>query len=88
MRPNYFGFRLLINVKTLPQPNEMIGVENRKDFEDLLKSIKKKGEDPIIFIQDKLQGKHISGNHRYEKKKKQKYMESHKAKLARNHSGT
>ncbi len=46
----------------------MIGVENRKGFEDLLKSIKKKGEDPIIFIQDKLQGKHISGNHRYGKK--------------------
>ena len=53
--------QVLINVKSLPQPDEMIGVKNREDFEDLLRSIEEKGSDPILFIQDKLQGKHISG---------------------------
>ena len=69
--------QVLINVISLPRPDDMISVENRKDFEDLLKSIEEKGEDPILFIQDKLQGKHISGNHKYEIK--QKFMDSHKA---------
>ncbi len=71
--------QVLINLKSLPQLDEMIGVDNREDFENLLKSIEEKGSDPILFIQDKLQGKHISGNHRYEIK--QKYMDRHKAKF-------
>ena len=71
--------QVLINVKSLPQPDEMIGVENREDFEDLLKYIEEKRCDPILCIQDKLQGKRISGIHRYEIM--QKYMDRHKAKF-------
>ena len=45
-------------------------IENRKDFEGLFKYIEENGENPILLIKDKLQGKHISENHRYEIKQK------------------
>ena len=34
-------------------------------FEAMLYSVENGGEDPIIFIWDKIFGKHISGNHRW-----------------------
>ena len=45
---------------------EMTNVFNKKDFIDLLKRIEEKSEDPMVFIQNKLYGSHISGNHRYD----------------------
>ena len=57
----------------------MMGQETRGSFEKLLKYIEQKGEDPMLFIQDKLPGKHISGNHRFEIK--QKHMLSHRSKF-------
>jgi hypothetical protein len=40
-------------VKSLPQPDEMIGVENREVFEDLLKSISRK-RDLILYYSFKI----------------------------------
>jgi hypothetical protein len=39
---------------------------NKNDFEELLKKIEENSEDPMVFIQDKLKGSHISGNHRHD----------------------
>ena len=38
---------------------------NKSAFETLLLSVENGGEDPIVFIRDKIYGKHISGNHRW-----------------------
>ena len=38
---------------------------NKSAFEALLLSVENRGEDPIVFIRDKIRGKHISGNHRW-----------------------
>jgi len=38
---------------------------NKSAFEALLLSVENRGEDPIVFIKDKIYGKHILGNHRW-----------------------
>jgi len=43
----------------------MIGIESKKEFEDLLIEIEACGEDPMRLIREEVHGKHISGNHRY-----------------------
>jgi hypothetical protein len=52
---------------------------NTSAFEALLLSVNNGGEDPTVFIRDKIYGKHISGNHRwfikerYRKENKEKF---------------
>ncbi len=43
---------------------------NKSEFENILHDIERSGDDPIIFIKDKVLGKHISGNHRWHVKEK------------------
>ena len=45
--------------------DDMIGIKNKREFENLLSEKEAAGEDPMLFIRDKIRGKHISGNHRY-----------------------
>ncbi len=41
----------------------MDGIKTRKEFEDLLLSLEGSGEDPILFIREKVSTRNISGNH-------------------------
>jgi hypothetical protein len=45
-------------------------------------SVENRGEDPIVFIRDKIHGKHISGNHRWFIK--ERYRQVHKEKFDKN----
>jgi hypothetical protein len=38
---------------------------NKPAFEALLASVESGGQDPIVYIMDRICGKHISGNHRW-----------------------
>ena len=53
------------------------GLHNKSEFEKLLYDIEKKGDDPMIFIRDK-----VLGNHRWHIK--QKYFRTNKDKFERN----
>jgi hypothetical protein len=55
---------------------------NRSAFEALLLSVKNGGEDPIVFIRDKIYEKHISGNHRWFIK--ERYRQVNKDKFDKN----
>ena len=41
----------------------MDGIQTRKEFEDLLLSLEGSGDDPILFIREKVFARHISGYH-------------------------
>lgn len=43
----------------------MDGIKTRKEFEDLLLSLEGSGDDPILFIREKVSTRHILGNHRF-----------------------
>ena len=65
-------------VKDIDRFSNLSLVEAKK----LLHDIERKGDDPIIFIRDKVLGKHISGNHRWHVK--EKYYRSNKDKFEKN----
>ncbi len=55
---------------------------NKLAFEALLLSVENGGEDPIVFIRDKICGKHVSGNHRWFIK--ERYRHENKEKFQKN----
>ena len=64
--------QVLISNKFEKPSKRMIGIDSKKEFENLLIEIESSGEDPMLFIREEVHGKHISGNHRYHVK--QNYM--------------
>ncbi len=61
--------QVLIGYKFSRQ-KDLVGIYSKADFEKLLTELEDKKEDPLTFIRDKLKGKHISGNHRWEVKER------------------
>ena len=56
---------ILIASKIEKPKGRMIEIENKKEFKSLLVEIEASGEDPMLFIREEVNGKHISRNHRY-----------------------